>query len=655
MHDGAAVLLRNGQLICALEEERLNRVKHSNFFPAYAIFNCLKIAGLSLAEVDVIAMNFEERTRHIFAWDTGLPSVNHFLEDPAQRSFSVRDMICELFDREFSTDVSEKLFFCNHHEAHLWSVFGTSGFSDALVVSIDGGGDTLGGIIAVGEPEGITILRRDPDENAIGYLYSDSIRILGYRTFDEYKAMGLAPYGDSTRFNRLFEKFYRLLPDGDYELLPREEQWGILYDAGLVKQARRAGKPFEQVHKDFAAALQKTTETILFHIMTHFRKATGKTNLCYSGGVAHNCTFNGKLLYSGLFDKIYIQPASHDAGGALGAAIAAYEMKGDRACRRQMQQVFLGRDIGKETEVRAALEAWGEALAWRLVKNPAVEAARLLADGNVLGWVQGRSEFGPRALGNRSIIADPRPAENWQRINKIVKNRESYRPFAPSVIEDKLPMLVDMPKCEADLSFMTYTLPIRENFRKILGAVTHVDGSARVQTVSQDRNPLYWELLREFFAITGVPAVLNTSFNNNVEPIVDTINDAVTCFLTTGLNFLMVGNYLVSKGDFISDPRGILSLKVKLPTNKKLVNRSTMVVGNGRRSCFAIESTASPNLEIPFADISQELYEALAISEEDHTVEELILDRKKGNGSYNKELLEELIHLWKLRFIRIQP
>ena len=597
MHDGAAVLLRDGQLICALEEERFNRVKHSNFFPAYAIANCLKIAGLSLAEVDVIAMNFEERTRQIFAWDTGLPSVNHFLEDPTQRSFSVRDMIGEIFEREFATDVADKLFFCNHHDAHLWSAFGTSGFADALIVSIDGGGDTLGGSIAVGDPKGITLLRRDPEENAIGYLYSDTIRILGYRTFDEYKAMGLAPYGDSTRFRQLFEKFYRLLPEGNYELIPRDDRWEILYDEGLVRQARRAGEPFEQIHKDFAAALQKTTEIILFHILTHFRNETGKTNLCYSGGVAHNCTFNGKLLYSGLFDKIYIQPASHDAGGALGAAIAAYEMKGDRSGRRQMQHVFLGRDIGNETEVRAALEAWGTALAWRPVKNPAVEAAHLLADGNVLGWVQGRSEFGPRALGNRSIIADPRPVDNWQRINKMVKNRESFRPFAPSVLEGELSTLVDMPRCDADLSFMTYTLPIREDFRKTLGAVTHVDGSARIQTVSQSRNPLYWELLREFYAITGVPAILNTSFNNNVEPIVDTIDDAVACFLTTGLNFLVVGNYLVSKYDFMSDPRCISSLKVKLPTNKKLVKRSMMVVGNEKRIRYAIESTASRNLE----------------------------------------------------------
>ena len=395
MHDGAAVLLRDGQLICALEEERFNRVKHSNFFPAYAISNCLKIAGISLAEVDVIAMNFEERTRQIFAWDTGLPSVNHFLEDPTQRSFSVRDMIGELFEREFATDVSDKLFFCNHHDAHLWSAFGTSGFADALIVSIDGGGDTLGGSIAVGDPKGITLLRRDREENAIGYLYSIQFEFSVTEHLMNTRRWVWLPMVIQPVFVALFEKFYRLLPDGNYELIPRDDRWEILYDEGLVRQARHAGEPFEQIHKDFAAALQKTTEIILFHIVTHFRNETGKTNLCYSGGVAHNCTFNGKLLYSGLFDKIYIQPASHDAGGALGAAIAACEMQGDHSGRRQMQHVFLGRDIGNETEVRAALEAWGTALAWRPVKNPAVEAAHLLADGNVLGWVQGRSEFGP--------------------------------------------------------------------------------------------------------------------------------------------------------------------------------------------------------------------------------------------------------------------
>ncbi|WP_035277287.1 carbamoyltransferase family protein [Desulforegula conservatrix] len=654
-HDGSAVIIRDGNLICAFEEERLNRIKHSNYFPAHAIYNCLKITGLSFDDIDVIAMNFIEQNRKVFPCDAGLPSVNHFLEYPEQRSFSVRDMICELFEREFSADVSNKLFFCNHHIAHLWSAFSTSGFPDALVVSNDGFGDSLSGCIAVGDSIGISILRQHSIEQSLGTLYRDFIRILGYKRFDEYKAMGLAPYGDPNRFNGIFKKMYQLLPEGNFELLPIEERWGLLYDEGLVKQARRAGEPFNEVHKDFAAGLQNALETIVFHVITHFRKKTGKSNLCLAGGVAHNSTLNGKLLSSDLFEKIYVQPASHDAGGAIGAAIAAYEMKGDQSCRRQMPHVFLGRDIGSDMDIRTALEAWGPVLEMSPITEPAAVAAQLISQGEVVGWVQGRSEFGPRSLGNRSIIADPRPINNWTRINKMVKDRESFRPFAPSIIEDKLTTIIDTPKCKADLSFMTFTLPVRKEYREILGAVTHVNGSARIQTVSQKQNRLYWELIQDFFSITGIPAILNTSFNNSVEPIVDTIDDAVVCLLTTGLDLMIVGNYLVTKNDFISNPQCILSLKVQLSASKKLVKRCTMTVEGQKQIRFAIEATASLIFDQASVNISEKLFKAIAFSDRAPTVGELLLDKDTNFEMYDKELFDELIYLWKLRAIRILP
>lgn len=652
-HDGAAVLLRDGQIVAAVEEERLNRVKHSSYFPVRAITSCLDQAGVRLSEVDVVAMNFLERTRQIFPADVGLPSVNAFLEDPASAAPTVRSALAGLFERRFGTDVSDRLHFCNHHVAHLWSAWGPSGFDDALAVSLDGSGDALSGMVATAGPAGLNTLRELPVAQSLGNLYSDSIRFLGYQRFDEYKVMGLAPYGEPLRFAWLFEQFYELLPEGGFRLAPREERWGLIQDAGLVREARRSGQPFTQRHRDFAAALQSALETIVLHILRHFVAETGLRRLCYAGGVAHNCTLNGRLLRENLFDEVFVQPAAHDAGGALGAALHAAHTLDDNAPRSTMHHVFLGNDLPGTAAIDEQLTAWADFVEYERLSDPVPETARLLAGGAVVGWVQGRSEFGPRALGHRSILADPRPAINKSRINAMVKKRESFRPFAPSILEEYLDALAEVPATKADTSFMTYTLTIRDRYRSLLDAVTHIDGSARVQSVSRERDEPFWRLIEAFRLLTGVPALLNTSFNNDAEPIVDAVEDAVACFLTTGIDFLVVGDVLVRRRDDADLAVVAGRLRPRLPRSRKLVAREPEAGSDPY--AFSVESTAGRHFTEPAQVISADTYGLLLRADgRCRAVDLLPADTMEG-AECRADVFRELLTLWERRAVVLRP
>ncbi|HEX8210816.1 MAG TPA: carbamoyltransferase C-terminal domain-containing protein [Longimicrobium sp.] len=652
-HDGAAVLLRDGVVVSAVEEERLNRIKHSNCFPAHAIRRCLEIGGVDLRSVDLIALNFEERTRQVFPADAGLPSVNAFLEDPGQQAYSVREVICDIFDREFGVDVSARLFFCNHHRAHLWSAFRHSGFHESLVVSLDGSGDNLSGMIGVGDMNGIETIREYPVELSLGNLYSDMIRFLGYNRFDEYKVMGLAPYGDAERFKDLFTSMYRLLPAGEFELASRVDRWSAMVDSGLLRLARRRGESFTRLHKDFAAGLQGALETIVLHVLSHHRERSHQANLCLAGGVGHNCTLNGRLLREGGFASIFVQPAAHDAGGALGAAMAAHESTQGDPIRAPLAHIFFGAEVGDDLKVEETLQGWGALL--DISRHPDVprKAARLLADGLVIGWVQGRAEFGPRALGHRSILADPRPPENSRRINRMIKRREAYRPFAPSILAEEVEGLIELPGSRANLSFMTFTLQVKPSARARLAAVTHVDGSARVQTVSREIDPLYWRLISEFQTLTGVPAVLNTSFNNDVEPIVDSVNDAVTCFLTTDLDVLVVGNFIVRKQRIDERYDLVLPLDVTVPDHWKLVRRTRQKAGT-RAVLYALESTASRHFTRTHIPISQTMFAALALVNEACRVDQVLGKAAFPSEAEWTDAMGELMGLWSQRAVLLQ-
>jgi carbamoyltransferase len=642
-HDAAAVLIRDGEVLAAVEEERLNRVKHSNLFPARAIRYCLAQAGVTLEELDAIAVDSSEDFYEFL-------TLHELAHDPRLKRLSGRQLIASAFHREFGTDINGKLRFCKHHFAHLCGAWYPSGFSEALVVCLDGDGDGLSGLIAHCRGDQIKILRNLPEAHSLGNFYTAQIGVLGYQRFDEYKVMGLAPYGNPETFAALFRRMFELQPEGRFTILPDAQRLSLMQQAGLASQFRSKGEPFTQVHKDFAAALQVTLESIASHVVNWFQKQTGAQYLCFSGGVAHNCTLNGVLLRSGRFKQIYVQPAAHDAGNALGAALAIAREAGVPIIRPTLPHLFLGPDIGSDVENECKLRRWQPLIEIQRVENASETAAELLAQGEVICWVQGRSEFGPRALGNRSILADPRPAENKRIINAMVKKREAYRPFAPSVIEERLHDYFEIPEGTKHVPFMIIVLPVRPEMRELLGAVTHVDGSARVQSVSRTDNPRYYALIEAFGQRTGVPIVLNTSANNHAEPIIDSVQDAVVMFLTTGVHALVIGDWLVRKTDKPAHHPVFLDLVPCLPATRKLVRRT----GVDGRPAYFIESTAPRYFGTTSVAVSLQLAQVLL-----HDESSSVCERFHALGTDDPvtriQLAEELFELWTARALRLSP
>ena len=638
-HDSAAAILNQGVLVAAVEEERLNRVKHSRNFPVASMRYCMKVADIGFEDVDLIAVDVSEE--YLDAW-----VFRQAIEDPGIFPSTGRELVSSLFHCEFGVDPTEKLRFCRHHHAHAHAAFHGSGFSEALVVCLDGLGDGPSGLIAKCGPTGLRILRSLTADQSLGYFYVRSIALVGYSLFDEYKVMGLAPYGDASRYRDLFARLYRLLPEGRYELVQEAERRAVLEDAGLLDEMRKAGEPFTQLHRDYSAALQEALEIIVSHVVRYFATVEGSGNLCLGGGVAHNCSMNGRLIRSGIFQRVYVQPAAHDAGNAIGAALSVQPRTKPSGPDGVMPHVYWGPELEEENELRDLLAKWAGLLDVRQVDDPAEEAAALIADGEVIGWVQGRSEFGPRALGNRSILADPRPSDNKRIINSMVKKRESYRPFAPSVLESEFANWFEAPAAEASLAFMTYVVPVQSAHRSTLGAITHVDGTARVQTVSAKDNPLYHRLISAFWHRTGIPMVLNTSFNNNVEPIVNCAADAIACFLTTGIDRLVIGNNVVTKSKAIVEASAFGNLRMRLAAHRRLVTHRE----NSSPPCHFIEATA----DTPFPGrpimVSAEIAEIL------RDPRERSLDKFESSLDADQNTIRsEMFALWEQRVVDVSP
>jgi carbamoyltransferase len=642
LHDSAAVVLRDGELVAAVEEERLSRVKHTNCFPQQAIGRCLDLAGATLDQVDRIALNITEPA--LLGMERTLLMSNPSLP------LRMEGTRLERRFEEMGTAVAGRLRFCHHHLAHAWSAFGPSGFADSLVMSVDGDGDNASGMILAGRGRSLQVLRELTLRQSLGNLYVSLIRVLGYSRFEEYKVMGLAPHGDESVYRAVFERCYRLMPDGHYSIFDGQAWFSELAAAGLIEASRQKGEPFTQVHKDFAAGLQGMLERIVFHVLEHYQRTTGLTRLCLAGGVAHNCTLNGKILRSGLFEQVFVQPAAHDAGGALGAAwwVAASECPS--ASKPKLTHVSLGTPVANTEAVRRELSRWEDLVSFELLADPAQTAAQALADGAVIGWVQGRAEFGPRALGHRSILADPRPATNRTRINMMVKKREVYRPFAPSVLEERVTEFFDVPANQRDFPFMVFVMPVRVDKREVLGAVTHVDGTARVQTVSHATNPLYWELIDHFGRLTGVPVVLNTSFNNNAEPIVDSVVDALTCFLTTGLDLLIVDRFLVRRRSQ-STADSLDSLSFRLSPSRKLVLQQG--VGGADAHC-RLEATKSRELQKQHLPVSRAVFDVLCLAGRHPTLRQT-MEALALSPTEQAAVRLELLELWSERAVSMQP
>jgi carbamoyltransferase len=649
-HDAAAVLLRDGVIVAAVEEERLDRIKHTNCFPARAIQYCLDIAGVDLRALDAIAvasarLELERR------------SALTLIRNPREPGpVGAAAAIGQRFERHFGVDVRQQLQFVHHHHAHCWSAYALSGFDEALVLSLDGLGDDSAGMLFDGRDRSLRLRRTYSIADSLGWLYRTVISFIGFGDFDEYKAMGLAPYGDRERYKPLLQACYALAPDGRYSLQSIEKWLSAFRAAGMEQHLRRRDDAFTQVHMDLAAALQAALEEIVLHVLAHEAKTSGHRHLCLAGGVAHNCTLNGKILQSGLFERVFVQPAAHDAGTALGAALAVAFEREPAACVRTLPHVFTGPGLGEPREIREALGRWRELVTFDRPDDLASGVATLLADGAVIGWVQGQSEFGPRALGHRSILADPRPAANKARINAMIKKREGFRPFAPAVAEERAREFFEIPACDADLSFMTYALSVRPEWRETLGAVTHVDGSARIQVVRQSTNATFWALLQAFGAKTGVPILLNTSFNNNAEPIVQSIDDAIACFLTAGLDCLVVGDYVVTRREGTGAPLGIAKLAPAIVPWACLEARRTRNGSHGIAPAFAIARIKGylPGRETA---ISAALHGLLCDADGQLTLEELVEARTHGPeaASMLASMTSELLPLWSKRVITLTP
>ncbi|GAA2798146.1 carbamoyltransferase family protein [Saccharopolyspora taberi] len=633
-HDGAAALVEDGAVVAAIEEERLNRIKHSNKFPEHSLRYCLRRRGARVQDVDRFAFYATEEYCNALL-------TNLFLTKPEMPRLDARTALAGLLSQELGGEVDpDRIVFTRHHMAHAASASCVSGFDRSLVLAIDGYGDFLSGLVARAEGMSLTEIATFPQRKSLGLLYLEVIKFIGYRQFDEYKVMGLAPYGDPAPYRAALAEVYELLPGGNYDL----DLDGIVPALLDRIDVRKSGQPITQDHKNLAATLQEALETIVLHVLRHYRRETDLSRLCMGGGVALNGTMNGKIAHSGLFDDVFVQPAAHDAGCALGAALLASQNGEEPPRAQKLQHVYWGTDIGAEDDVARQLEPWGGFLETRRSADVTREVAGLVADGAVVGWVQGRSEFGPRALGNRSIVADPRPVENRRRINGMIKTREGYRPFAPSVLAEDAREYFDLPESMDEFPYMLFVVNVHEDKRALLGATTHVDGTARLQTVSREANPRYWELIKAFKDLTGVSVVLNTSFNNNVEPIVESVEDAVVSFLTTKLDHLVVGDFVIGKRE--PERESWRALALSLPQYVQV--RQTKVFAQPDRSEIRTELRTTFDAELSVG-ISPELAELLLRLDGEQTLAELAKDAELDS------LLPELRRMWEQRLVRLRP
>jgi carbamoyltransferase len=544
-HDTAACLLEDGRLVALAEEERFNRERHTKRFPDQAIEFCLGLAGIGVGEVDVVA----------FAHRPGLDlarGVADALARRAPRRLAVQAYVDANLLRKEATFRARwrypgRIEHVGHHDAHAASAFFPSPFDQAAVLTLDRGGDFLSTTLQVGTGSRLARLAQLRNPDSLGEFYSALTWYLGFEpNADEGKTMGLAPYGRDKLAGELADLIQRT-PDGLFRVnlawfsYHREGGWLSRQFLERYGPPRDPESAITERHQDLAFAVQDLLEETALHVARTLRRRSGLPDLCLAGGVALNSVMNSRLLREAGFERIFIQPAASDAGNALGAALWVWHQRLGRPRGQPMTHAFHGADWSERNQAEALAN---QGLQVRTVADPAEGAARLLADSRIVGWFQGRAEVGPRALGARSILADPRRAETKDIVNDRVKRREGFRPFAPSVLDEHGPDFFDG---YASNPFMLLVQPVRPDRRAQIPAVTHVDGTARLQSVTAAENPLYHRLISRFAAHTGVPVVLNTSFNLRGEPIVHRPGEAVADFLRSDMDALFLGNLLATK------------------------------------------------------------------------------------------------------------
>ena len=584
-HDSAACLLKDGEIVSAAQEERFTRKKHDAAFPRCAIEYCLKEAGIGANDINNVVfyekpfVKFERLLETYLAFaPKGFKSFAKAMPVWIKDKLFQKAALVKELNITFSDDVNwrERLLFSEHHLSHAASAFYPSPFENAAVLTLDGVGEWTTTSLAVGKGSDLKVVKEIHFPHSLGLLYSAFTYYTGFKVNSgEYKVMGLAPYGEPKYVDLIKEKLITVADDGSYQLDMSYFDYATgltmtnkKFDALFGGPPRTSEAELTQRDMDLAASVQKVTEDIVTQIARDIARDTGERNLCLAGGVALNCVANGTILREKIFENIWIQPAAGDAGGALGAALSAWYLhhNSEREVsseRDAMKGAYLGPEF-KDAEIEAELEACGTKFK-KLSDDELIEhVATALADEKAVGWMQGRMEFGPRALGGRSIIADPRSPAMQKQLNLKVKYRESFRPFAPSVLREDVNEWFEH---DTDSPYMLLVADVQKDKRRTMTdeeetlfgvdklnvprssvpAITHVDYSARIQTVHADTNPRYHNVISKFKEKTGCPLVVNTSFNVRGEPIICSPTDAFKCFMGTELEVLAIGNYLMIK------------------------------------------------------------------------------------------------------------
>ncbi len=583
-HDSAAALIKDGKIIAAAQEERFSRIKHDSSYPFHSVNFVLKEAKLNLSEVDYIVfyekpfLKFERllETYVAFAprgFRSFCMSIPVWLRE---KLFQKNLLYKELKKHDDKFDNIEKIFFSEHHFSHAASAFYPSPFNNAIILTLDGVGEWATTTVAKGNGNELEMLKEIHFPHSIGLLYSAFTYYTGFKVNSaEYKVMGLAPYGEPKFKKLILDKLIDLKEDGTFRLnmeyfnyatglTMTNEQFSKLFGQPVRSLD---GKSLTQFHMDIASSIQAVTEEVVLRLAKSISKEYGNENLCMAGGVALNCVANGKILNEKIFKNIWIQPAAGDAGGALGAALALWykELKNERSfpTKDEMQGSYLGPHY-QDNEIESSLKELGATFEKHSEDKILEITAKELSNEKTVGWFQGKMEFGPRALGARSIIADPRSHKMQKNLNLKVKFRESFRPFAPSILREDLSQWFEL---DHDSPYMLLVARVKNSIRKemtdnekrlfgieklnvvrsSIPAVTHVDYSARIQTVHENTNQKYYKLLKNFKKITGCPVLVNTSFNVRGEPIVCTIDDSYKCFMGTDLDLLVCGNFILYK------------------------------------------------------------------------------------------------------------
>jgi len=563
--DSSASLLKDGVVVCAIEEERIRRIKHWAGFPSEAIKFCLEDEAITIQEVNYITIsrdpkaNFYKKVLYSFRYLMSISAIWNRLENSKKVS-SVKHQLADLFQLPVSS-IKAEVHNVEHHRSHIASSFFASSFKKSAILSIDGFGDFTSTMTAIGDGKNFKVLKEVNYPHSLGVFYTAVTQFLGFSNYgDEYKVMGLSSYGKPIYLKEL-EQMLEITDDGFFKLNKRyfkhfkegvamdwkggspaieslfTKDWNDLFGKSRAKEEK-----LEQWHIDLAASTQKFTEGVIFHMLNYLQKDTGCENICITGGVAQNSVANGRILENTSFKSIYIPSAGHDAGTSIGSALYLYNQLLGNERILEIRSTYFGSKFNHEDIIKVLDK---KAVKYIVVSDDDLfeSVVDKLVNGGVVGWFQGRSEFGPRALGHRSILVDPRRSDAKELLNKKIKRREGFRPFAPSILKEAVPEYF----VQHDLApFMEKVSDIKKEKYESIPAVTHVDGTGRLQSVEKDVSPRYYKLISRFAEKTGIPILLNTSFNEN-EPIVDRPEEALDCFLRTKMDMLVMENIIIER------------------------------------------------------------------------------------------------------------